>query len=232
MKKIAIIPARGGSQRIPGKNIKKFLGKPIISYSIGIALESSLFDEVMVSTDDEEIGRIAMECGAKVPFYRSSRNADHFATTSAVIEEVLGKYKEAGTKFDLFACIYPTAPLISMASLKAAYQLLTDKNYDSVYPVCRFGYPIQRSLKLENGKLSMMWPENLNMRSQDLAPAYHDAGQFYLMKVPEFLKKKAIFTDNSGAIVLSETEVQDIDNETDWEIAELKYQLLRKKAGF
>jgi pseudaminic acid cytidylyltransferase len=226
MSNLAIIPARGGSQRIPGKNIKDFLGKPIIAYSIETALKSGLFKEVMVSTDSKEIAAISKEYGAHVPFYRSPKNSDNFATTSNVIEEVLTSYSNQDMDFELSCCIYPTAPLITVERIKEGYDLLVNNNYDSVFPVTRFGYTIFRALKIENSKASMIWPENLNKRSQDLMPAYHDAGQFYWMHTKIFMEKKAVFTDNSGAIVLSESEVQDIDNEKDWEVAEMKYHLL------
>jgi pseudaminic acid cytidylyltransferase len=228
MSNLAIIPARGGSQRIPGKNIKDFLGKPIIAYSIETALKSGLFDEVMVSTDNKEIAEVAKRYGAHVPFYRSQKNSDNFATTADVIEEVLNNYMSQGREFKLFCCIYPTAPMITSERIKEGYELLVNNNFDSVFPVTRFGYPIFRALKIENSKASMIWPENLNKRSQDLMPAYHDAGQFYWMQAELLLKKKAIFTGNSGVIVLSETEVQDIDNEDDWKVAEMKYKLIKK----
>jgi pseudaminic acid cytidylyltransferase len=228
MSTLAIIPARGGSQRIPGKNIKDFLGKPIIAYSIETALKSGLFDEVMVSTDNKEIAEVAKKYGASVPFYRSQKNSDNYATTSDVIEEVVSHYIDLDREFELFCCIYPTAPLITVERIKEAYELLVQNNFDSVFPVTRFGYPIFRALKIENTKVSMIWPENLNKRSQDLMPAYHDAGQFYWMYSKIFLKKKAIFTDHSGAVVLPEGEVQDIDNEEDWGIAEMKYKRLKQ----
>jgi len=230
LKRIAIIPARGGSKRIPRKNIKDFLGKPIIAYSIQTALDSGLFDEVMVSTDDEEITEVAKSFGAKVPFLRSNTTSDDFATTAAVLTEVLENYSSQGITFEIGCCIYPTAPLLKAESLSEALQLLQTENYTSVFPVLKYSYPIWRSLKLEAGKVALNWPEHLNSRSQDLPAAYHDAGQFYMFKVDQFLKDLALFTSNSGAIVLDELEVQDIDNETDWKLAELKYKLLHNIA--
>lgn len=225
-KKIAIIPARGGSKRIPGKNIKDFFGKPIIAYAIEAAKKSELFDVVMVSTDDDKIAQIARKYGALVPFMRSEKNSDDYATTSDVIEETLFKYKELGTEFEYFCCIYPTAPLVTSRKLKECFTLITQKNFDSVFPVVRFSYPIQRALKIEDNKVRMIVPENIQKRSQDLMPTFHDAGQFYFMKIEKFLLQKKLFTNNSGVIVLSELEVQDIDNETDWRIAEIKYKIL------
>jgi pseudaminic acid cytidylyltransferase len=227
MKRLAIIPARGGSKRIPRKNIKSFCGKPIIAYSIEAAINSGLFDDVMVSTDDEEIAEIGQQYGAKVPFKRSAENANDFATTVDVVVEVLNKYKAIGFTYTYACCIYPTAPLVSIKNLKNTLELLVDRKYDSVFPVVQFSYPILRALKIdEANKASMMWPENINKRSQDLPKAYHDAGQFYWMNVNSVLNKQLIITDNSGVCELPETEVQDIDNETDWELAQLKYQLI------
>ena len=225
---IAIIPARGGSKRIPRKNIKDFLGKPIIAYSIETALKSGLFDEVMVSTDDEEIAEIAKRYGARVPFMRSLKNADDFAGTSDVINEVLLEYKNIGIEFDFFCCIYPTAPFITSKKLRESYVKLKKNKFDSVFPVVKFNYPIQRALKIIKDKVSMIEPKNLNKRSQDLMPIYHDAGQFYFMKTESFLIKNKLFTENTGAIELSELEVQDIDTKIDWEIAEIKYQLNKR----
>lgn len=228
MQSIAIIPARGGSKRIPGKNIRDFLGKPIIAYSIEAAINSGLFQEVMVSTDDQEIAAVAEKYGAKVPFLRSPETSDDFSTTAAVISEVLEKYTSAGKNFDIGCCIYPTAPLVTLHTLTAAKQLLLNNNFSSVFPVVKYSYPIWRSLKIEDGKVSLNWPENLDKRSQDLPSAFHDAGQFYWFKIDEFLVQQSLFTQNSGAIELEEMAVQDIDNLTDWKLAELKYQLLNQ----
>lgn len=227
MKKIAIIPARGGSKRIPRKNIKDFLGKPIIAYSIEAALTSNLFDEVMVSTEDEEIAQVSRSFGASVPFLRSAETANDFATTTAVLEEVLEAYKNIGKEFQYGCCIYPTAPLIQSKKLQEAQDLLLEKSFDSVLPVLKFSYPIWRSLRIEEGKALMNWTEYLNTRSQDLMPAYHDAGQFYWFNITSFLRYKRLFTLNSGAIELSELDVQDIDNLTDWKLAEVKYRLVK-----
>lgn len=229
--KLAIIPARGGSKRIPKKNIKDFLGKPIISYSIAGALASGLFDEVMVSTEDEEISAIAVQYGAKVPFKRSTANASDFATTADVIEEVLKEYNRRGMNFETVCCIYPTAPFIMPKRLIEGYKLLIDRDYDTVAPVVKFSFPIQRSfIMTDKSQITFSFPKYLQKRSQDLIPHYHDAGQFYWMKTAAFLKNKSVWNNNTGAILLSPMEVQDIDTEEDWEVAEFKYQLNRAKA--
>lgn len=226
MSNLAIIPARGGSKRIPKKNIKLFLGKPIIAYSIEAALKSNLFDEVMVSTDDEKIADIAKSFGAKVPFMRSRTNANDFAVLADVIEEVVVNYNKKNKKFDTLCCILPTAPFVNVNNIKEAYNKLVYNNFDSVFPILEFSYPIQRSLKIKEGKVTMVWNEYLNTRSQDLEPRYHDSGQFYWLKSTSFNKEKKLFTDNSGSIVISELQAQDIDTETDWKLAEIKYKLM------
>jgi pseudaminic acid cytidylyltransferase len=220
---LCIIPARGGSKRIPRKNIKDFLGKPIIAYSIESALKSDLFDEIMVSTDDPEIAEIAKEYGAKVPFMRSNENANDFATLADVIDEVKNAYLALNKKFDNICCILPTAPLISVENLKKAYEILVNEKADSVRPVVRFSCPIQRAVKMGNGKISMFYPEYQNTRSQDLEPAYHDAGQFYWMEFDTGLRGS-----NKLGIEIPESIVQDIDTENDWRMAEMKYKILKK----
>lgn len=226
MGNVAIITARGGSKRIPRKNIKLFRGKPMIAYSIETAIKSGLFDLVMVSTDDEEIAEISKQYGAQIPFIRSKQTSDDFTGTADVMIEVLNDLQKTGKQFDNACCIYPTAPFVTKESLEESYQLLIDKHFDSVFPVCPFSYPIQRALEINNSKTTLVWEENLNKRSQDLPARYHDAGQFYWMNVETFLKEKKVFTQNSGSIILDELQVQDIDNETDWKLAELKHSLL------
>ena len=229
MKSIAIIPARGGSKRIPRKNIKPFLGKPIIAYSIETAINTRLFDEVMVSTDDPEIAQIAQEYGASLPFQRSEQNANDYATLADVLIEVIEEYKNKGIVFDTICCLLPTAPLVQVQDIKSAFELFTTSGVDSICPVVSFSYPIQRALDIdENGHLKMIWPENMSKRSQDLKPAYHDSGTFYWIKVSTLLEEKKLLSDNGGAVVVNELQVQDIDNETDWALAELKYKLLYK----
>ncbi len=226
VKSLAIITARGGSKRIPRKNIKLFAGRPIIQYSIDAAIASGCFDEIMVSTDDIEIAEIAKKCGASIPFMRSNQSSDDYSTTTDVLEEVLNSYKTNGKTFDYCCCIYPTAPFVTSKKLQTAFQKLSASHAKSVIPIVRFGFPIQRSFKLDNGLVKMNWPEKLNVRSQDLEPAFHDAGQFYFFSVDDFLIDKKIFTDNTIGIEMPESEVQDIDNPEDWKIAELKYTLM------
>ncbi|MCT4582254.1 MAG: pseudaminic acid cytidylyltransferase [Flavobacteriales bacterium] len=227
MPNLCIIPARGGSKRIPRKNIKNFLGKPIIAYSIEAALESGLFDEVMVSTDDLEIVAIAKKYGAVVPFMRSPKNSDDYATTYDVIEEVINGYQNLGKVFENTCCLYPTAPFITASKLKSASELLKEQDIEAVFSVVKYSYPIQRSLIVnQQGAIEMSWPENKTKRSQDLNDHYHDAGQFYFYETNGYLQKKGVFNMLSKPIVFSELEVQDIDNEVDWKLAELKYKLL------
>ena len=225
MSKVAIITARGGSKRIPDKNIRPFLGKPILAYSIEAALTSGLFDEVMVSTDDPAIASVAREYGAAVPFLRSVKASDDFATTSDALLDVLHAYKEIGRNFEYACCIYPTAPFVTGKKLVAALNKLVAENADTVFPVMPFSYPVFRSLKMENEKLKMIWSEYRDTRSQDLPQSYHDAGQFYFFQVASFLQNKTLMTENVCGIIISELEGQDIDNLTDWRLAELKYQM-------
>lgn len=228
MSNLAIIPARGGSKRIPRKNIKLFLGKPIIAYSIEAAINSGLFNEVMVSTDDAEIAEIAIQYGAKVPFMRSDKMSNDFATTFDVVEEVVNSYKEKEIEFENVCCIYPCAPFVIEQKLEEAYNLFVKEHFDAVFPVMQFGFPIQRALQMDDfGKISFFYPENALTRSQDLLPSFHDAGQFYWMNVSSCMEQQKIITDNTGSIVITELEGQDIDNDTDWKLAELKYELIQ-----
>lgn len=227
MKKVAIITARGGSKRIPGKNIKDFLGKPIIAYSIDAALSCGLFDEVMVSTDSEAIAAVAKQYGASVPFMRSEKTSDDFSTTVDVLFEVIDTYKEHGVTFEKACCIYPTAPFVDGATLSKAYQHFIDNNFDSVFPVIRFDSPIQRALKVgADHRISMFYPEHQRTRSQDLEPAFHDPGQFYWFRVDRLYVNKKLWAPNSGIIEISPMQGQDIDNPEDWKLAELKYSLI------
>ena len=225
MGNICVIPARGGSKRIPRKNIKEFLGKPIIAYSIQAALDSGLFDEVMVSTDDLEIAEIAKNFGAKVPFMRSVKNSDDFATTFDVIEEVIQVYKSQGKEFENICCIYSCAPFVTSEILLKAYNQLIRYKFDTVFPIIAYSFPIQRALRVDQRKVSMILEENLNSRSQDLEDSFHDAGQFYWCNIKQLLLSKKILTKNTGGVEISELEAQDIDTEIDWKLAELKFQL-------
>jgi N-acylneuraminate cytidylyltransferase len=223
MKALAIIPARGGSKRIPRKNVKPFLGKPMLAYSIEAALATGLFDEVMVSTDDEEIAEVARQYGACVPFFRSAETANDYATTADVLNEVIGKYKEIGKEFDTFCCIYATAPMVQSADIKSAYDKLLSSDFTVVYPVVQFSYPIWRCVDLaKDGTMTRHWPEYENSRSQDLPKEYHDTGTFYWYKTQEWLSGNV----KVGGIEVDETKIQDIDTETDWKLAEMKYRLL------
>lgn len=225
MSNICIIPARGGSKRISKKNIKCFLGKPIISYSIKAALNSLLFDEVMVSTDDYEIAKIAVEYGAKVPFMRSEKNSDDFATTFDVIEEVINLYKNKGKEFDSVCCLYACAPFVTKELLLKSYLKLESNNFDTVFPLVPYSFPIQRAFTRKNGNIYMIKENNLNIRSQDLEETYHDVGQFYFCKTEKIMLNKKLLTNNTGGIFITELDAQDIDNYTDWKLAELKYSL-------
>ncbi len=227
MSSIAIITARGGSKRIPHKNIKPFLGKPIIEYSIEAALNAGVFDEVMVSTDDEEIARIAEACGAKVPFFRSKENSDDFSTTSDVIREVLKEYENRGQRFDYACCIYPTAPFLTAETIRDAMEILMDKKADSVVPVVKFSFPPQRAVVVRDGAIKMNMPEYALTRSQDLEPWYHDCGQFYCLNVESFLEQGFLVMDNTYPYYQDEMNVQDIDTVEDWEMAEMKMKLIR-----
>ena len=228
MARLAIIPARGGSKRIPRKNIRDFFGKPIIAYSIEVALQSGLFDEVMVSTDDPEIAAIAKKYGAIVPFMRSSNNANDMAATFDVLKEVEANYQQLyGLTFETICCIYPTAPLIKGQKLVEGLDLLIKNNLDTVFPVVAFSYPVMRGLEIIDGKAKMIWPEYQNSRSQDLKEVYHDAGQWYWYR-PENIEK-TLFTENSSCIILDPMEVQDIDQPADWLLAEMKFKLTSDK---
>lgn len=225
MNNLAIIPARGGSRRIPRKNIKDFLGKPIIAYSIEVALKSGLFEEVMVSTDDEEIAEISKKFGAKVPFMRSDKTSTDFATTLDVIKEVIASYRKLGLEYGYACCIYPTAPLVKIEHLNEGFIRLTEEKRDCVFPVVPFSYPIWRGLRIKNNLTEMIWKEYEKSRSQDLEQVYHDAGQWYWFNLCNI--NDSLWTNNASSVVLSEIEVQDIDNETDWKLAEIKYELLQ-----
>jgi pseudaminic acid cytidylyltransferase len=232
MTNLCIIPARGGSKRILRKNIKSFCGKPIIAYSIEAALKSNLFDEVMVSTDDEEIATIALQYGAKVPFMRSEINADDFTGTGDVAFEVLVKYSEIGKEYTNACCVYATAPFLDETRLIEGYKLLTDREFDVVFPLAKYSSPIWRSYFIsENKSVKINYPEHEAKRSQDLPDAYYDAGQFYWFKTAtlQLLENKNIFGIKKGAIVLDDMEVQDIDNVEDWVIAEKKFEYLMNK---
>lgn len=224
--RLAIITARGGSKRIPKKNIREFCGKPILAYSIEAALESGLFDHVMVSTDSEEIAEIAKKYGAEVPFFRSEATSGDFATTNDVLAEVLAEYEKRGMHFEVACCIYPTAPFVTAEKLKTAVAQLETSDADTLIPVVSFSYPPQRAMVVENERLVFKYPEYLDSRSQDLQPHYHDVGQFYVFRTERFAVNKKLMVGDILPFIVSELEVQDIDNLTDWKIAEMKYRLM------
>lgn len=223
-KRIAIITARGGSKRIPKKNIEEFCGRPILAYSIEAAIESQLFDEVMVSTDSEEIAHVAREYGASVPFMRSAKTSDDYATTNDVLQEVFEEYKKCGKHFDVAVCIYPTAPFITAQKLIDAVRIMEEEKVDAVTPVVRFSFPPQRAFIIRDGGLQYQYPENASKRSQDLEPIYHDCGQFYVLKPENVMQGRA--AKKTAPIIMPESEVQDIDTEEDWKIAEMKYRIM------
>lgn len=226
MKRLAIITARGGSKRIPRKNIRPFLGKPIMAYSIEAALQSDIFDEVMVSTEDEEIAALARQYGAKVPFYRSEKTSGDFAGTNDVLLEVLEEYKKRGEHFELGCCIYPTAPFVTAEKLREAMGKLEASDADTLIPVVEFSYPPKRAMVIRDGLLQFGDLRYIDSRSQDLEKEYHDVGQFYCFRAEAFGRNKKLMLGKILPYVVSEMEVQDIDNESDWQIAEIKYQAM------
>jgi pseudaminic acid cytidylyltransferase len=226
---LAIVPARGGSKRIPRKNIRPFLGKPILARVVETLVASGCFAEVMVSTEDEEIAAVARSAGAAVPFARSRENADDTATTAAVLLEVLAQYAKAGKAFGTFCCVYPTAVFVTPEVLRKGGDLLAASGADTVIPVLRFSFPIQRAFKVDGGELKMFQPEHLSTRSQDLEPAYHDAGQFYWARTTSFLEQKTLYARRAAPLVLDDMQAHDIDSEEDWRIAEFKYSYLHER---
>ncbi len=224
MKKLCVIPARGGSKRIPRKNIKDFLGKPIIAYSIEAAIRSNIFDEIMVSTDDEEIARISRKYGAKIPFLRSHCNSNDTAGLAEVLIEVINSYMLRGIEYDIISCVLPTAPFITPDKLNKAYYKLMKISANAIIPIVEFEYPIQKAFISEGCFIQMKWPENYTIRSQDLEPCYHDAGQFYFIRTVSLLHYKKLIVPKTTYIKYDSLEVQDIDKDVDWTLAELKFQ--------
>lgn len=227
MKTLAIIPARGGSKRIPRKNIKIFAGHPIISYAIKNALNSKCFDEVMVSTDDDEIAQVAIKSGASVPFKRSVKASDDMATTVDVLLEVLNEYNKIGKVFDLVCCIYPSTPLLNLNRISEGFKIISSqKELFGVATVLRYSYPIQRALEINNNKVRMLDVSNINTRSQDLPERYHDAGQFYWFRPEKLIEVGSLLGAGVAPIILSDLEAQDIDTMEDWRLAEFKYAFI------
>lgn len=218
--KLAVITARGGSKRIPRKNIKEFMGKPMIAYAIEASLKSCIFDEVMVSTDDFEIAEISKKHGATVPFMRSELTSNDFATTKDVLLEVLDEYQKLGKDIDELCCIYPCVPFLTSDILKDAYASFEKSSADRLVPVVKYSFPIQRAFKVnEKGYLEYREPENATKRSQDLEVMYHDVGMFYFYKLPMF------DSDKIAMYEMDEKNIQDIDTMEDWNMAELKYKV-------
>ncbi|WP_234495012.1 pseudaminic acid cytidylyltransferase [Vibrio maritimus] len=224
--KVAIIPARGGSKRIPRKNIKEFNGKPIIAYSIEAAIASGCFERVIVSTDDEEIAVVARQYGAEVPSLRSSKTSDDHAPIVDVVLETLDMLERTEEVSPTYlCCIFATAPFVNGERIEKAYQTMLSKQKDGIFPVVEFSYPIQRSLEIKsNGNVGMVWPEHLLSRSQDLPPRYHDTGQYYWVKTESVRKEKTLFIKNCMVEPISNLQAQDIDVEADWLLAELKFK--------
>lgn len=230
MSSVAIITARGGSKRIPRKNIKEFMGKPMLAYAIEAALKSELFDEVMVSTDDKEIAEIAEQYGAKVPFMRSEKTANDFAGTEDVLAEVLSEYKTRGKHFNEFCCIYPCVPFLTPEILKQANRAFYASKADSLLPVVRYSFPIQRAFIVkENSFLAYREPECADYRTQDLETTYHDVGMFYFADVKKFVQYNNLIMPQTAYIELDESVIQDIDTMEDWKMAEIKYKILHAK---
>jgi pseudaminic acid cytidylyltransferase len=227
MPSIAIIPARGGSKRIPRKNIRDFAGKPIIAYAIEAAVNSNLYDEVVVSTDDIEIATIAKVYGASVPFLRSDENSNDFATTVDVLIEVLDWYKNQNKTFEIATCIYACAPFVNSELLKSSFQQLNETKSDCVFPVLAYSHPIQRALRLDDaGKIKPFDASQSNTRTQDLDNTYHDAGMFYTFDVATLYQNRSLRTANTTAIIIDELQAHDIDSEIDWKLAEMKFKLV------
>ncbi|MFJ1258962.1 pseudaminic acid cytidylyltransferase [Cupriavidus sp. CuC1] len=225
--KLAIIPARGGSKRIPGKNVRPFNGKPIIAYSVEAALQSQCFDRVIVSTDDNEIAEVAASYGAEIPFKRPPELADDYATTLAVIQHALESIAQQGKPAQVVCCIYATAPFIRPNDLRQGLDLLEERGANYAFSVTSYSFPIQRALRItQEGRVNMFQPQHLMTRSQDLEHAYHDAGQFYWGRAQAFAQATSIFSEASVPVILPRYRVQDIDTPEDWLQAELMYRAL------
>jgi len=225
---ICVIPARGGSKRIPRKNIKEFNGKPIIAYSIEAAFESNCFDQVIVSTDDNEIKEVAKKYGAQVPFVRPEKLSNDSSTTIPVIKHAIEWMEQKNNYIKHVCCLYATAPFIKSKILTKAYQQLKDSSADYCFSVTSFTFPIQRAIKItQDDKVDMFYPEYLNKQSQDLEEAYHDAGQFYWGKAQAFKDELPLFSEIATPYILPRYLVQDIDSEEDWVRAEAMYKVLQ-----
>lgn len=226
---IAVIPARGGSKRIPRKNIKMFYGKPIIAWSIETAQKSLCFDKIIVSTDDEEIATIAQKYGAEIPFFRPSSLSDDFTPTIPVIKHAIEWFINDGKLIDYACCIYATAPFVAIEDIKKGYQTIRNNDANYVFPVAKYPFPIQRALRInDSGYTEMYYPDHFNTRSQDLEESYHDAGQFYWGKSSAWVGEKPIFSSSAIPLLLPNSRVQDIDTQDDWNKAEVMFDIYKK----
>ena len=228
--KLCVIPARGGSKRIPFKNIKMFCGRPMISWSIDAALQSGCFDQVVVSTDHAEIAEVARHFGALVPFIRPAALSDDFTGTTTVIGHAINWFVSQGEAPEQVCCLYATAPFATAEDLRAGLEVLTESRADYAFSVTSYAFPIQRAIRIKSDQhIEMFNPENLNARSQDLETAYHDAGQFYWGRAQAWLQGKMIFSPTSMPVLLPRYRVQDIDTDEDWLMAEFLFRALNIK---
>lgn len=227
--KLAVIPARGGSKRIPRKNIRPFCGKPMIAWSIEAALISGCFDRVIVSTDDPEIADVARQFGAEAPFVRPAELADDHTPTIPVISHAVNWVQSQSERPETVCCIYATAPMLQAEDLRQGLVLLEAQQCDYVFPVTIYPFPIQRAVRITTaGRVQMFYPENFGTRSQDLEPAYHDAGQFYWGRANAWLSSRPIFSPLALPLILPGHRVQDIDTADDWQRAEWMFSYLRQ----
>ena len=227
---ICVIPARGGSKRIPRKNIKEFNGKPIIAYSIEAALKSSCFDQVIVSTDDAEIAEVAKSFGASVPFMRPDELANDYANTIPVVKHAIEWFDDQVQAPSEVCCLYATAPFVRASTIRKAYEQMQSTQADYCFTATSFAFPIQRAIKVTaENQVEMFYPEYLETRSQDLEDSYHDAGQFYWGKAEAFKQQRSIFSKSATPYILPRYLVQDIDTLEDWEKAELMYKIIQKE---
>lgn len=223
--KLCVIPARGGSKRIPRKNIKLFCGKPMIAWSIEAALQSGCFDQVVVSTDDFEIAEVALKFGAQVPFTRPAALSDDHTGTTAVVAHAISWFKAQGNTPKEVCCLYATAPFVIAEDLRASLKMLTESGADYAFSVTSYSFPVQRAIRITaQGRVEMFNPDYFHTRSQDLEDAYHDAGQFYWGRANAWLESKVIFARDSVAVQLPRYRVQDIDTIEDWQVAEFLFR--------
>jgi len=228
--KLAVIPARGGSKRVPRKNVRPFGGKPMIAWSVAAARSSGLFDHVVVSTDDAEIREVAVAAGAEAPFVRPPDLADDHTPTRPVVQHAIRAVEEAYGAADHVCCIYATAPFVTAEDLRRGFDLLSGGDWDYAFSVSGYDYPVQRGFRiLPAGGVEMLAPEFRAVRSQDLEPAYHDAAQFYWGRAEAWLADRPVFSARSVPVILPRTRVHDIDTPEDWELAELVFEALRRR---